>query len=272
MPDGEAIASIVRTAKPDVCIHLAAVSAVAAAERAPEHAWQVNVQGTMQLAWALLKYAPGCQLLFVSSADAYGTSFEHSRSLDETAPLSPMSVYAQTKATADLAMRGLADQGLRVVRLRPFNHTGTGQSPSFVVAAFARQIARIAIGRQAPVLRVGNLETWRDFLDVRDVCIGYVQCIEHRDQLQPGIAINLASGQPRRIGDILNSLATMADVVVDVEIDKTRLRSNDLIVASGSSQRAHAILEWTPMIPWDKTLQDVLEDWGRRAHFEVDAN
>ena len=226
----------------------------------------------MQLAWSLLRHAPHCQLLFVSSADAYGTSFEHGRKLDETAPLSPMNVYAQTKATADLAMRGLAEQGLRVVRLRPFNHTGAGQSQSFVVAAFARQIARIAIGRQAPVLRVGNLETRRDFLDVRDVCAGYIQCIAYRDELQPGIAINLASGQPRRIGDVLNSLATMAHVVVDVEVDNTRLRSNELIVSFGSSQRAQAMLEWTPMIPWDQTLQDVLDDWRSRVRVEADAD
>jgi GDP-4-dehydro-6-deoxy-D-mannose reductase len=78
-------------------------------------------------------------------------------------------------------------------RLRPFNHTGPGQSPQFVVAAFAQQLTRIAAGLQAPVIQVGNLETWRDFLDVRDVCTAYVACIAKRDSLAPGTIFNLAS-------------------------------------------------------------------------------
>ena len=81
-----------------------------------------------------------------------------------------MSTYAATKAAADLALGSMAEQGLRCVRLRPFNHTGPGQSEQFVVAAFARQIARIAAGLQPPLLEVGNIDTRRDFLDVRDVC------------------------------------------------------------------------------------------------------
>jgi GDP-4-dehydro-6-deoxy-D-mannose reductase len=245
---------------PDVAIHLAAVSAIAAAQKAPDLAWQVNLQGTMHLAWSLSRHAPDCQMLFVSSADAYGDSFRGGLKLDESAPLSPQNIYAETKAVADLALGGMAAQGLRVVRLRPFNHTGPGQSGQFVVAAFAQQIARIAARIQAPVMQVGNLETWRDFLDVRDVCAAYVACIARRDSLAPGTVLNLASGQPRRIGDVLADLAVLAGIEVEIKVDPSRVRATDIRIACGDAARAGELLGWKPVIPWQRTLRDVLDD------------
>jgi GDP-4-dehydro-6-deoxy-D-mannose reductase len=259
----------VRTATPDICIHLAAVSAIAAAREDPDQAWQVNLHGTLNLAWAISRHAPECQFLYVSTADAYGASFKDGAALDESAPLLPMNVYAETKAVADLALCGMAAQGLRVVRLRPFNHTGPGQTAQFVVAAFARQIARIEAGLQAPVLQVGNLQTWRDFLDVRDVCAAYVATIARRDVLAPGTVLNLASGQARRVGEVLTDLAALAGVAVEIEVDGSRVRGTDIRMACGNGARARAMLEWTPMIPWEQTLQDVLADWRGRVSTEA---
>jgi GDP-4-dehydro-6-deoxy-D-mannose reductase len=258
----------VQGTSPDVCIHLAAVSAIEAAREVPEHAWNVNFHGTLNLAWALSRHAPACQMLFVSSADAYGASFKSGDCLDERAPLAPINVYAQTKAAADLLLGGMAAQGLRVVRLRPFNHTGPGQSPAFVLASFARQIARIAAGVQPPLLEVGNLETWRDFLDVRDVCAAYIACIKHRDRLVPGTILNVASGQARRVGDVLTELAALAGVELDVKIDESRVRATDIRRACGNASRAHKLLDWTPTIPWTETLQDLLIDWRGRVTAE----
>ncbi len=255
----------VRTIAPDVCIHLAAVSAITAAGQAPDHAWAVNFRGTMNLAWALSWHAPACQMLFVSSADAYGASFKSGQPIDEITPLAPMNVYGHTKAAADFALGGMAAQGLRVVRLRAFNHTGPGQAPDFAVPAFARQIARIAAGRQPPVLEVGNLDTWRDFLDVRDVCAAYIASIARRDHLTPGTILNIASGQPRRIGDVLADLADLAGVTIRIEVDATRVRPTDIRMACGNPAQAHAQLAWSPAIPWARTLRDVLDDWRYRT-------
>jgi GDP-4-dehydro-6-deoxy-D-mannose reductase len=258
----------VRAGPPDVSIHLAAVSTVAAAQQAPDLAWPVNLHGTMNLAWALSRHAPDCHMLFVSSADAYGASFKAGLSLDEGASLAPMNVYAETKAIADLALGGMAAQGLRVVRLRPFNHTGPGQSPQFVVPAFARQIARIAAGVQAPVIQVGNLETWRDFLDVRDVCAAYVACIAKRDSLAPGTILNLASGQARRIGDVLADLVALAGVEIEIKVEAFRVRDTDIRMACGNAGRARELLGWMPVIQWEQTLQDVLDDCRTRIDTE----
>jgi GDP-4-dehydro-6-deoxy-D-mannose reductase len=262
------VSEVVRSVCPDVCVHLAAVSAIAAARQAPEHAWNVNFHGTLHLAWALARHAPGCQMLFVSSADAYGSSFLNGKTLDERAPLAPTSVYAQTKAAADLVLGGMAAQGLRVVRLRPFNHTGPGQSADFVIAAFARQVARIAAGLQPPLLEVGNLETWRDFLDVRDVCAAYVGCIARSEFLVPGTILNVASGQARRIGDVLAELAGLAGVELSVKVDASRVRDTDIRLACGDASRAHELLRWTPTIPWTQILRDVLDYWRGRVGAE----
>ncbi|WP_428487105.1 NAD-dependent epimerase/dehydratase family protein [Rhodopila sp.] len=262
------VETAVRSAVPDVCVHLAAVSAIAAAQQAPDHAWQVNFHGTLNLAWMLSRHAPECQLLFASSADAYGASFRSGLPLNEAAPLAPMNAYAETKAAADLALGGMAAQGLRVVRLRPFNHVGPGQAPQFVVAAFAQQIARTAAGLQAPVLRVGNLETRRDFLDVRDVCAAYVACIVQRDTLIPGTILNLASGHARRVGDVLTELAAIAGIEIRTEVDASRVRESDIWTACGNATRARECLDWMPVRPWQQTLRDVMNDWQVRVQSE----
>lgn len=268
--NADAVTTMVRDASPEVCIHLAAISTVTAAAQDEDQAWQVNLHGTLHLARAILRHAPRCITLFVSSSDAYGSSFRAGVPVTEDTALAPMNVYGASKAAADLALGSMAMQGLRVIRLRSFNHTGPGQSAEFAVAAFARQIARIAAGLQPPVLRVGNLDTWRDFLDVRDVCHAYVRCAASGDSLAPGTILNLASGQARRIGDVLSELQAMAGVEIEVQTDRSRIRASDLRVACGDATRARELLDWTPTIPWSVTLRDVLDDWRGRVIGEAE--
>ena len=262
--DPAAVSAMLRSALPDSCIHLAAISTIAAAQQDQDRTWRVNLLGTLSLARAILQHAPECQLIFASTADAYGASFGSGAKLDEHAPLAPLNTYSATKAAADLALGSMAGQGLRVVRLRPFNHTGPGQTAQFVVAAFARQVARIAAGMQQPVLEVGNLEPRRDFLDVRDVCAAYVACVDRRDALVPGAIFNLASGEARRIGDILLALQELAGISAEVRVDRLRVRATDLALAHGDGTQARNVLGWTPTTSWSQTVQDVLSDWRRR--------
>lgn len=250
---------------PDACIHLAGIAAISAARRDPDRAWQVNLHGTLNLARAVLHHASGCHFLFVSSADIYGRSFSGGEPAAETTLVAPMNDYGATKAAADLAIGALVGDGLHAIRLRPFNHTGPGQSPDFVVAAFARQVARIAAGIQAPVLRTGDLEPIRDFLDVRDVCAAYTACLARAEALPAGAILNIASGGPRRIGDILEELLVLSKVAVRIESETNRLRPLDIVRASGDSALARRLLGWKPEIPWRRTLSDVLDYWRERV-------
>jgi GDP-4-dehydro-6-deoxy-D-mannose reductase len=225
--------------------------------------------GTLALARAVLRHTPGCTFLFVSSADIYGLSFRSGLPLDETAVTAPANTYSATKAAADLALGAMLGDGLRLVRVRPFNHTGAGQSPEFVVPAFARQVMRVAAGLQPPVLRVGALHPLRDFLDVRDVCAAYVECLQRRDALEPGVILNVASGVPRRVGDVLDDLLRLSGVAATVETTDALLRQSDTPTATGNAARAGALLGWHPAIAWEDTLRDVLADWGTRVRNEA---
>ncbi len=265
LADAAAVAQFVAEAAPDACVHLAAVTAVPAAQADPDTAWRVNLMGTLGLARALQAVNPQAVLLFASSAEIYGRSFAPGVALDEAGLPAPMNTYAATKAAADLALGAMAAGGLRVIRMRPFNHTGPGQSSVLVVPAFARQVARIAAGLQEPRLQVGALDPYRDFLDVRDVCAAYVAALARADTLAPGAVFNVASGTPRRIGDILDALMAMAGVKAEVSTGAGLLRRAEIPTARGDASAARTVLGWAPAIAWEQTLADVLADWRERV-------
>ncbi|HUB11493.1 MAG TPA: GDP-mannose 4,6-dehydratase [Acetobacteraceae bacterium] len=263
--DRGAVEAAIGESRADVCVHLAGIAAPSAARQDSDTAWQVNLHGTLHVADAIQQRLPRCKLLFASSADAYGASFRADRPVSEAAALAPLNLYSATKAAADLALGSMARQGLHVIRLRPVNHTGPGQSAQFVVPAFARQVARIAAGLQPPRIEVGNIDTSRDFLDVRDVCAAYAACVSRADDLPPGTILNIASGEPRRIGDMLTELLLLAGVAADITVDMARVRPDDLQATAADASLARDLLGWAPTVPWRQTLQDVLVDWRARV-------
>ncbi len=261
--DRAATEAAIRDARPTACFHLAGIAAIADARHDPDLAWRVNLHGSLTLARAILAHAPECRLVHVSSADIYGASFRGGTPLDERARLAPLNTYGATKAAADLALGAMAAEGLRVVRMRPFNHTGPGQREEFAVAAFARQIALIRAGLLAPTISVGDLAPERDFLDVRDVVRAYEAAAT--SDLPSGAILNIASRIPRRIGDVLATLIALAGIDPVIETAQDRLRPNDIPRACGDATAARDRLGWSPAIPWERTLADVLDDWTARV-------
>ena len=250
---------------PTHVIHLAAVAAVSAASSDPETAWAINLSGTRNVAQAILEHAPGCWLLNVGSGLIYGETAISGQPLDENALPAPVDDYGVTKAAADLALGALVRRGLRVVRLRPFNHIGAGQTEAFAIPAFAMQIARIEAGLTEPVLRVGNLDAKRDFLDVRDVARAYALTVERTHELKSGVILNIASGVPCRIGDMLQTLLALSRVAIAVEQDPARMRASDLPVIVGDATRARELLGWSLEYNLSDTLAAVLDDCRSRV-------
>jgi nucleoside-diphosphate-sugar epimerase len=259
----EAAAALIAKMRPDGLIHLAAQASVAASFTDPLGSWRANLMGTVALAEAVLRYAGHCRFVLASSAEIYGLSFRVATPLDEQALIYPANPYAASKAACDLAIGEMALRGLDAIRLRAFNQTGAGQSASFVVASFARQIARIEAGRQAPVMQVGALDRWRDFLDVRDVCTAYAAALEA--QGVSGQAYNIASGKPQRIGDILDALIALSAARPTLEVELNRLRPTDVERVVGNAAKAGRDLSWMPLVPWEDTLDVVLNDWRKRV-------
>ncbi len=266
--DPASITACVEAARPDAVIHLAARASVAESFSDPWDTWRVNVDGTLMLAQALLRIAPEALLVFVSSAESYGLSFQRGVPLDEEAALAPANPYAASKAAADVALGEMGLRGLNVLRLRPVNHTGPGQTDTFVVPAFARQVARIEAGLQEPVVNVGALDRWRDFLDMRDVAAAYIAALARGSDLPGGMVINIASGMPKQIGDILDGLIARIGVAVEIRTDHARLRPTDIVSAVCNPARANSLLGWQPAINWEATLDTVLDDWRIRVRRE----
>lgn len=259
---GEAVRDLIGRLRPDICIHLAAMASVDQSFGQARAVWDVNLGGTLNVAEALRDIVPDCRLIYASSGEIYGLSFQSGEPASEQTVLSPANPYAITKAAADLALGEMALRDLRVVRLRLFNHTGPGQTERYVLPRFAAQVARIAEGVQEPVIHTGALDRWRDFLDVRDVIAGYLAAIRAPDD---GFCVNICSGTARRVGDALDELMQLAGVRAEVFEQVSAVRRTDVRTAVGSPALAAELLGWQPRIEWRETLSCLLAHWRSRA-------
>lgn len=258
--DRQLVQTVIVSEQPTHIFHLAAIAAVS--HRNLAETWAVNLGGSLNIVDAIMEKAPACRLLCCTSAEIYGSSFESGLPLDEWAQIDPVNPYGASKAAADILVGQMAKQGLKAIRLRPFNHIGPGQSESFVVPAFAAQIARIERELQPPTIRVGNLAVQRDFLDVRDVVDAYVQALVNFDQLPNGCSLNVASGRAISIREILDRLRSFSTSNFDVIVDPARFRTSECAVTVGDAGRARRLLHWHPRIDINDTLKAIL-DWHR---------
>lgn len=266
--DPEALARAIALARPTHVVHLAAISNVPTSFANPQLTWQTNVLGSLNLMEALRLHAPEAFTLYVSSSEVYGASFKQGQAVDEQTACHPMNPYAASKLAGEIAVNEYFRQGMRGVIARPFNHIGEHQSPEFVTASFARQIAMAEAGLQPPIIQVGNLEARRDFLDVRDVCNAYLQLLKPlRENTGPARCFNIASGQTHRIRDVLEALLAMSPQAISIEQDPKRLRPSDIPIATGNSTAIKQATGWQPTTPLHETLERLLQYW--RAQFAI---
>ena len=155
-----------------------------------------------------------------------------------------------------------ATYGMHVVRVRPFNHIGPRQSAQFVAAAFASQLAEIEAGVRPPVLYVGNLDAKRDFSDVRDVVRAYHLALEEG---AAGEVYNVGSGEARSVQSLLDTLLAFTSVEVRVERDPARMRPSDIPEVRADIRKIQATTGWTPEIPFEQSVRDVLDYWRQRV-------
>jgi len=187
--------------------------------------------------------------------------YENELPIKETNPLRPLSPYAVSKVAQDLlAYQYWMSYNTDAVRTRGFNHEGPRRGPVFVASDFAKQIADIERGEKPPVIHVGNLEARRDFTDVRDMVRAYWLSLE---KCEGGEVYNICSGTAWKIADVLALLLTMTKVKIEVRQDPSRLRPSDVPVLLGDHSRFTQATGWKPVIPFEKTLADMLDYWRR---------
>jgi len=254
--DADRVAHAVSAARPDAIVHLAAISFVPEAEANPQAVYRVNFLGARSILEAARQVSPGVRVLLVGSGHIYGSADPGAPPFDEHSPLRPDSPYAWSKAAADLLGGSYANQGVDVVRVRPFNHTGPGRPERFVESSFARQIAEIEAGLRPPRIEVGNLDAVRDFLDVEDVVDAYVRLLEPEVPAGP---YNVASGTGTSIGELLEALLAHTSIRPEVKVDQARWRPADTSV--GSAEQLAKATGWAPTIPLQETLRHLLDRW-----------
>jgi GDP-4-dehydro-6-deoxy-D-mannose reductase len=256
--DRSAVREAMARIRPAAVFHCAGAAHVGKAWDHTESTLATNVMGTHHVLDALRHANVESRVLIPSSALVYTPA---DRPLTENDPLAPSSPYGVSKLAQELLAHH-AGSGVTVTIARAFNHVGPRQDPFFAASGWARRIADIERGTWAPEIAVGNLDARRDLTDVRDTVRAYRLILEHG---RAGEAFNVCSGRAIEMADLLRRLIARARVPVTVKVDPSRYRPNDSPLIVGDYSRAKARLGWSPEVPLDKTLDDLLEYWRQCA-------
>jgi GDP-4-dehydro-6-deoxy-D-mannose reductase len=258
-----AIHDLIAQVEPDQIYHLAAQSSPRKSFLIPWETLENNIKSQLNIIQACIALKLQPRMLVISSAEIYGPVRPDQLPINEEAPLRPTNPYGVSKVAQDmLGLQYYMSHKLPILRARPFNHFGPGQSEGFVATDFAVQVARIEAGLQERVIEVGNLAVERDFTDVRDVVEAYSQIMEKGI---PGAVYNIASGKPHSIQYLLDVLLKYSTVTIQVRVSPARMLPVDVPVVRGDATRLHQLTGWQPSIPFESTLQDVLNDWRGRV-------
>jgi len=253
----ESVRGVMTEFRPDAVYHLAGQASVGRSLSAPLETWEVNATGTLRVLMRMAELGPGRRLLLISSAEVYGAVPRERQPIGEGAPVAPITPYGSSKAAAEIvALQMGLSLGVEVVVARSFNHIGPGQDERFVLPSIARQLTRIRAGETDPVVRVGNLDVERDFLDVRDVVRAYRLLMSSGD---PGGIYNVSSGDVRTLLSVVQRLLDLSDSGARLEVDPSRVRPIDIPLLVGDASRLRR-LGWEAVRPLDETLRDLLEE------------
>ena len=262
--DAHSLDKIILQTRPDYIFHLGAQSFVLASWASPALTLETNVVGTANLFEAVRKAGVNPIIQIACSSEEYGLVKKDEVPIKETNPLRPLSPYGVSKIALDyLGYQYFKSYGLKIVRTRGFNHTGPRRGEVFAESSFAKQVAEIEKGKRTPIIEVGNLNAVRDYTDVRDMVKGYYLAVTKGE---PGEVYNICSGKGRKIKEVLSTLLKLSKVKnIKVQEDPARLRPSDVEVLIGDNNKFRRATGWKPAIPFQKTMEDLLEYWRKHA-------
>ncbi len=261
--DSHSLYTMISRIKPDYIFHLAAQSFVPTSWVSPSVTLEVNIVGSANLFEAVRQAGIDPVVQIACSSEEYGLVHDDELPIKETNPLRPLSPYAVSKVAMDyLGYQYYQSYKVRIVRTRGFNHTGPRRGDTFAESTFAKQIAMIEKGKQEPVIHVGNLDTKRDYTDVRDMVKAYLVATEKCD---PGDVYNISTGKAILMKDMLDLLLSFSKIKVEIKPDPMRMRPSDVPVLIGDNSKFVAKTGWKPEIPFEKTMEDLLNYWRERV-------
>ena len=266
--DLNSLQTVVGRAKPDWIFHLAAQSYVTSSFGAPADTLHTNVIGTTNLLDAVRAADIDPKIHICSSSEVYGQVAAHEVPIRESNPFRPASPYAASKVGEDvIGLQYFLSYGLKTVRTRMFTHTGPRRGDVFVESAFAKQIAEIEQGRRKNPMKVGNLESVRTFMDVRDAVRAYWLLLEKG---VAGEVYNIGGDRTLRVGEMLGILKGFARCAIEHEVDPSLLRPSDVTLQIPDISKFREASGWAPRIPLETTLFDLLEYQRARVRAAIE--
>ncbi len=261
--DAGSMIQLIKACLPERIYHLAAQSYVPASFNAPVDTMETNISGTVNLLEAVRAAGTDPSIHICSSSEVYGQVRPDEVPIGETNAYRPASPYAVSKLGEDMvAQQYYLSYNLRTVRTRAFTHTGPRRGDVFAESSFARQIAEIEKGKKEPVVYVGNLDSVRTFLDVRDVCEAYFLACEKG---VPGEVYNVGGDRTMRVGDMLDYLLRLSTKKIRLQVDSSRLRPSDVTLQVPDVTKFKKQTGWQPKISFEKTMQDLLNYWREKV-------
>jgi GDP-4-dehydro-6-deoxy-D-mannose reductase len=263
--DQGALTTLIREFDPDLVCHLVAIVDTVTTPDVVR-LYETNTLGTVAILEAMREAESVARFLYTSTSFVYGASRGDEQPVREDHPLRPLTPYGASKAGGETVAQQHARQtGAEVVIARAFQHTGPGHVGAYAMADWAHQLAEIESGSGSGVIRCGNIEVERDYLDVRDVASAYRAI---GDRGGAGEIFNVSSDVPRTMRSLLEGLIDAFDVEVEIEVDPDRFRSVDQQVFYGDSTKARSETGWAPGYEIEQTLADLADFWRRRVSEE----
>lgn len=258
----EDIVSLLFEIRPNYIFHLAAQSSVGTAWKNPGLTIDINIKGSVNVMDAVreLYYKP--RVLLIGSGEEYGHIKPDEIPIGEETMIRPGNIYAATKVCQNMIGSIYAQAyDMEIMMVRAFNHIGPTQAPIFVVSDFCKQVAEIEKGMREPIMYVGNLDSMRDFTDVRDVVRAYALLMETG---KPGETYNVGSGHAVTIREILDLIISLSDKDIKVEIDQNKIRPVDVPIIEADISKIKEFTGWGPKIPLQQTIKETLSYWRER--------
>ena len=249
------ITPILQQSKPDYIFHLASLIR----SNSLSDLLSVNVIGAKNILDAVKSVSPDSRVLITGSSAEYGISKSDELPIHEGNPLRPLNQYGLSKlAQSLLAAQYAWRNGLHIVRTRTFNITGPGEPDTLVCSAFARQIVSIENGFQQAIIKVGNLKSTRDFIDIRDAVRAYWLVVQKGE---PGDVLNVCSGVGVSIQSVLETLLGLTSIGEEIQLEIMNSTSSDVPRQVGDYSRLHALTRWQPEISIQRSLIDLITYW-----------
>jgi GDP-mannose 4,6-dehydratase len=263
------INDVVLRSRPHFVFHLAAQSFPRTSFEAPLDTFETNIQGTAHVLEALRLNKCDATIHVCASSEVFGRVPREKLPIDEECSFHPASPYAISKVGTDLVGRYYAEAyGMRVMTTRMFTHTGPRRGDVFAESTFAKQIAMIEADQIEPVVKVGNLRSLRTFADVRDAVRAYHMLVTVNPT--PGAYYNIGGTFSCTVGEMLDKLISLSSRAKDIRIEEEaeRLRPIDADLQVPNTAKFQAHTGWTPVIPFEKTMQDLLDYWRERVRVQ----